>query len=252
MDVGDRLKRARVEQGLYVPELTYRTHIRASLIEDIERNDFSNCGGDVYARGHVRALATALGLDPLPLLQDMGIDEHAALGEISEPTDRDSLSIWELDKRSWSPSGGRARWLLSVLAIVMVGVLIWQARARETAVVLDNAVDVTSPSASASATPSAAASGNASPTETATATTPAGALALQVHCSATSWVRVRNTTGTLFEGNMYRGETKVFSSQTDVTLRIGNAAGVSLVVDGVPYANLGASGQVYDHTFAVG
>lgn len=251
MDVGERLKQARVEQGFYIPELVYRTHIRASLIEDIERNDFSNCGGDVYARGHVRALATALGLDPQPLLQAMGTEEPALVAEAGVPAEPEPLSIWELDKRSFSVSERGTRWVLAVLAVAIVGGLIWQAKARDTAAVLDNAVASTSPSASASPTPTPTPSAS-SPTPSATASSAVGTLDLQLSCTATAWVRVTNADGRLFEGTMHAGDTKTLTSRSDVTVRIGNAAGVTLVVGGQRYANLGAPGQVYDHTFAVG
>ena len=39
------------------------------MIESIEVDDFAPCGGDFYARGHLRTLARVLGQDPAPLLQ---------------------------------------------------------------------------------------------------------------------------------------------------------------------------------------
>ena len=39
------------------------------MIEAIEVDDFSACGGDFYARGHLRTLARVLGLDVAPLLE---------------------------------------------------------------------------------------------------------------------------------------------------------------------------------------
>ena len=59
---------ARVRLGLTVDELADRTRIRPYVIESIEVDDFSPCGGDFYARGHLRMLARVLGLDPDELL----------------------------------------------------------------------------------------------------------------------------------------------------------------------------------------
>jgi cytoskeletal protein RodZ len=39
------------------------------VIEALEVDDFSACGGDFYARGHLRTLARVLGLDVAPLLE---------------------------------------------------------------------------------------------------------------------------------------------------------------------------------------
>jgi cytoskeletal protein RodZ len=38
--------------------------MRASIIEAMEADDFSLCGGAVYARGQLRMMAPVIGLDP--------------------------------------------------------------------------------------------------------------------------------------------------------------------------------------------
>src|SRR5580700_2313908 len=40
--------------GLTVGELSQRTRIRENIIEGIEQDDYMACGGDFYARGHIR------------------------------------------------------------------------------------------------------------------------------------------------------------------------------------------------------
>jgi cytoskeleton protein RodZ len=67
--LGAALACARTLLGVSIDELAERTRIRPHVIECLERNDASACGGDVYARGHVRMLARALGLDPEPLVE---------------------------------------------------------------------------------------------------------------------------------------------------------------------------------------
>ncbi|HYO39822.1 MAG TPA: helix-turn-helix domain-containing protein [Nocardioidaceae bacterium] len=67
--IGPELAAARRRVGLSVDELAERTRIRPHVIESIEVDDFLPCGGDFYARGHLRTLARVLGRDPAPLLQ---------------------------------------------------------------------------------------------------------------------------------------------------------------------------------------
>jgi hypothetical protein len=67
--IGPDLAAARTRVGLSVDELAERTRIRPHVIESIEVDDFAPCGGDFYARGHLRTLARVLGRDPAPLLQ---------------------------------------------------------------------------------------------------------------------------------------------------------------------------------------
>jgi cytoskeletal protein RodZ len=45
--------------------------IRTKLIHDIEDDDFRSCGAPVYARGHVRAIARTVGIDPSSVLDEM-------------------------------------------------------------------------------------------------------------------------------------------------------------------------------------
>ncbi len=67
--IGPPFAAARQRLGLTVDQLADRTRIRPHVIEAIEVDDFSACGGDFYARGHLRTLARVLGLDATPLLE---------------------------------------------------------------------------------------------------------------------------------------------------------------------------------------
>ncbi|GAB7005950.1 hypothetical protein JCM18899A_34230 [Nocardioides sp. AN3] len=66
--IGPELAAARTRIGLSVDQLADRTRIRPHVIEAIEVDDFGPCGGDFYARGHLRTLARVLGVDVAPLL----------------------------------------------------------------------------------------------------------------------------------------------------------------------------------------
>jgi cytoskeletal protein RodZ len=66
--IGPELAAARTRVGLTVDELADRTRIRPHVIESIEVDDFTPCGGDFYARGHIRTLARVLGKDAEPML----------------------------------------------------------------------------------------------------------------------------------------------------------------------------------------
>jgi cytoskeletal protein RodZ len=64
MSVGDALSAGRRQAGLTITQVSQRTCIRETIVRGIERGDYSACGGDFYARGHVRSIAKAVGLDP--------------------------------------------------------------------------------------------------------------------------------------------------------------------------------------------
>ena len=68
MSIGEALARARRDAGLNVAEISIRTGIGQSVIDDIERDDYSSCGGEPGARGTIVAIARALHVDSGPLV----------------------------------------------------------------------------------------------------------------------------------------------------------------------------------------
>jgi hypothetical protein len=70
VSIGEALTAARRQAGLTITQVSQRTRIRETIVRGIERDDFSACGGDFYARGHIRAIARAAGADPEPLIRE--------------------------------------------------------------------------------------------------------------------------------------------------------------------------------------
>ena len=70
MSIGEALAEARHRAGLTVTQVSQQTRIRETIIRDIESDDYSACGGDFYARGHIRSIARVVGTDPAPLIRE--------------------------------------------------------------------------------------------------------------------------------------------------------------------------------------
>jgi hypothetical protein len=68
--IGEALAQARHQAGLTLAEVSQQTRIRETIIRKIEEDDFAECGGDFYARGHIRAIAKVVGADAEPLIQE--------------------------------------------------------------------------------------------------------------------------------------------------------------------------------------
>jgi len=96
--IGGALAEARTEAGLTVAQVSERTRIRETIIRGIEHDDYSACGGDYYARGHIRAIARAVGTDPAPLIEEYDA-VHMPPPEPVEPADIDDGPGWRLP--SW-------------------------------------------------------------------------------------------------------------------------------------------------------
>jgi hypothetical protein len=99
MTIGETLSEARGHTGLTVTQVSERTRIRETIIRDIERDDFASCGGDFYARGHIRAIAQVVGTDSSPLIDAYDHAHGWALGEgildADMPTEADTPGTQE-------------------------------------------------------------------------------------------------------------------------------------------------------------
>lgn len=119
--IGPALAAARTRLRLSVDQLAERTRIRPHVIESIEVDDFAPCGGDFYARGHLRTLSRILGVDAAPLLRSY--DEHYADAPI------DARRVFQAELATvagGSIRGTRGGLNWSVLvAAVMAAVLVW-------------------------------------------------------------------------------------------------------------------------------
>lgn len=118
--VGNLVREARERAGLTVDELAERTTIRPHVLEGIEADDFTACGGDFYARGHLRTLARFLALNPGDLVA--AYDEHYARAPISARRVFEAELATSLGTGVRARSGG-PRWSLiaaAVLALLMV------------------------------------------------------------------------------------------------------------------------------------
>ena len=87
MSIGAILTQARGDAGLSVAQVSERTRVRETIIRGIERDDYSACGGDFYARGHIRSIARVVGTDPAPLIEEY----DATLGAPEEITAAEAL-----------------------------------------------------------------------------------------------------------------------------------------------------------------
>src|SRR6185312_82753 len=111
MSVGSELSAAREAAGLSLEQVAERTRIRRTVIDRIEHDDFGLCGGDVYARGHVRTLAKVAGIDPQPL-----VDEYDRLHQPEPPS---ASEVFEAETHVTRERGG-PNWTAAMAAAVVL------------------------------------------------------------------------------------------------------------------------------------
>lgn len=67
-ELGQLLKKARLEQGITLEQLQETTKIRKRYLEAIEEGDYKSLPGNFYVRAFIKSYAEAVGLDPSEVL----------------------------------------------------------------------------------------------------------------------------------------------------------------------------------------
>ena len=221
MSIGDALADARRQAGLTVTQVADRTRIRETIIRGIEQDDFSACGGDFYARGHIRSIASVVGIDPVPLIREYdeahGAPEAMRAADVFEPSK--PLRIKERRSLNWSVA-----MILALLVIVGYGAyhLVSSSSSSHGKA---TAAALAAPTRHPTPKPS-----SPSPTPTRTSNDVIIKLTAVEDC----WVFLTSDQGnnTIYSGVVSAGSTQTWKETKAVSLRLGNPAGVVLTVNG--------------------
>jgi cytoskeletal protein RodZ len=259
MSIGAELANARRQAGLTIAQVSQRTRIRPVIIEGIERDDFSLCGGDFYARGHIRAIARAAGIDPEPLVLEYD-EAREAVTQETMPVGRGRSGQLTpapgmvTSGRGTPPGRGilppprppsRAPWALALLVLVGViaSVIIYRIASSHhpNTPPAAGGTPAASPAIAtpgAITTPSASASPAATPTPSATPTT--GLVISLAALTEPCWAQLTTSDGTtIYMGIVAAGSTMTWTENQPVTLRLGNPGSVTLTVNGRTETGLG-------------
>jgi cytoskeletal protein RodZ len=242
MTLGSLITQARKSAGLSIDDLSESTNIRGALLREIESNNFVNCGGETYARGHLRNIATKLGVDPQEFLTAFEDEQMHVDRSMKDLLVENSVmkKPEEARKVSWKVLA-----TISVASLFVVG--LGQIIISNTA-----SVDIPEPIASVSATPSESSEPTPTSSEQATVSTGTGVELIITAARAKSWLFVSDASGrTLFSGQIARGTSKTFSTDVALNVKVGNAGGVDLTVNGKNIESIGADGEVVSVSYGV-
>jgi cytoskeletal protein RodZ len=215
MSLGSLIAKARKDAGLSLEDLAAKTNIRINVLSEIEKDDFSHCGGETYARGHVRNIENSVMRQPE-----------------------------EARKVSW-----KVLVMISVVSLFVIGI----AQVIISNTTSTDLVSAT-PSASAtpSSTQTQSESPEAEPSTQSTFSTGIGVEVVIDAARAKSWLFVSDADGrTLFSGQISRGSAKTFSSDSQLNFKVGNAGGVDLKVNGKKVPSIGVDGEVVSVSYGV-
>jgi cytoskeleton protein RodZ len=241
MSLGSMITKARKDAGLSIDDLSAATNIRGPLLKQMESDNFTQCGGETYARGHLRNMATKLNVDPQLFLtafedEQMHVDRSMQDLLVENSVMREP---GESRKVSW-----KVLVVISISTLFIAGfaqILISNNSTPDIPVALE---EITEPSTSAEPT--------TQPTDEPAVSTGEGVEVIIEATRAKSWLFVSDSTGrTLFSGQLSQGASKTFTTSKQLNLKVGNAGGVDLSVNGKKVDPLGTDGQVVSVSYGV-
>jgi cytoskeletal protein RodZ len=217
--IGDVLAQGRHQAGLTVTQVSQRTCIRETIIRGIERGDFSGCGGDFYARGHIRSIAGVVGVEPAPLIEEydatMGAPQAISAADVFQPVT--PIKLKERRRPNWTAA-------MALALVLIAGIFAYQHFAGRPSTAARQDARVQNPSTASK--PKV----NTSPAAVQHAPRH---MHISLRATRDCWVQLTNTRGaTLFSGMVYAGNSMNWTERHPVTMVLGNPSGVRLLVNG--------------------
>jgi cytoskeletal protein RodZ len=244
LSIGDTLAEARRQAGLTITQVSQQTRIRETIIRGIERGDFSACGGDFYARGHIRSIAKVTGIDPDALIMEYdaahGAPHAIRAAEVFEPST--PIKIKERRPLNWSAA-------MIVALAVIVGYVIFHvvSTGSHTPITPAAALHPTTAPAHPHPSPSPSTTPAASPAP------PRELVIKLVVKSEPCWVEFTSLSGVyLTQVTLPSGATKTWTFKHAVHMQLGNPGAVVLTVNGKDRGSPGTAGNPITLSFRPG
>jgi len=248
MTLGSTIRDAREAARLSLESLSESTSIRIGLLTELENNNFSHCGGDTYARGHLRNIAKRIGLNPQILL-DLYDEQHS--------TEKRAMQDLLVENNIMQVPREKKTISWKVPALVSVTILFVIASVQ---IVTSNQDSSPTPASSVSASKSA--EPTPAPTESSTPTPPptqspapaviskGGPVELTLVASrGNSYIHIVVDGSQAEKGSMFQGETKTFKGKKVISIYLSNPAGLDLTLNGKQLAPLGGQNEEVRRTF---
>ena len=255
---GDTLRQAREDLGASLDDAERETHVHRRYLEALEREEPNALPAAVYTRGFIRTYSQYLGLNPDSMLDLFGHQRGSA----------ESPQVRPIPAQVNAPRPISMRPVVALGGLVLVGLLatyLWtqynsflesigqveQMPTSRTAPGAASPTPVGRPAAPIlSSSPSPEAVPAPSPPVISVAPSPVASpsrgLVVQAQVVERTWLEVVVDGQPALAETVQPGFSRSFTAEQQVRMRVGNAAGVQVAVNGVTQGPLGARGQAVD------
>jgi cytoskeletal protein RodZ len=255
--IGETLRQERLRRNLELDQISRETKISRRMLEAIEAGQFDRLPGGVFTKSFVRQYARILGLDEEEMVAELCL-ALAPEPEMPIPPPKPAAPKIRLElEEEWATGPAESRlerisWLpaLALVVVVMLAcsaVYTWwqrsrQAAPRETAMVHRT---VAMPAPGPAAAPAPRPAGRPQPAPPAPApVNPNAAVRLMLTAEEATWIRVTSDGKYVFSGVLPANQSRAIEATASINLRLGNAGGVGITLNGKPLGPVGPKGLV--------
>jgi cytoskeleton protein RodZ len=229
MTLGRTLRDAREASRMSIEALSELTNIRIGLLSQMEADSFKNCGGDTYARGHLRNIAIRIGINP-QILIDLYNEEHAAESQRIQDSLIDN-NVMQVPRES-----KRLSWKIPILGSLAILAVIGLAQ-----IIISNQSTTSTPK------PGSSASASHAPTAP---TVVQGAVSLVISASrGDSFIDIIVDGTDVEKGRILEGETKTYKGTSVISIYFSNPAALDVTLNGNVLPPLGGQNEEVRRTF---
>jgi cytoskeletal protein RodZ len=221
---GEILKKRREDLGRDIKEIADLLKIRTDYLKAIEEDAFEKLPAPVYTNGYIRCYARYLGVDADPVVEyyasKLATPPHSTIIPVAFFRKKNSKTIY-------------AVFVLLIIAAVLLFVNYPRLMPPDKSV----GVPVTTHPAEAARTVTPAVPGKGGEVVPSTHR-------LHLYASEKSWVRLKFDNGKVEEVLLNPGEARDWRFSGRISLKMGNAGGLQITLDGVSLGSAGGRGQV--------
>jgi transcriptional regulator with XRE-family HTH domain len=260
LSVGETLKRKRLEQGIDLDTVAAQTKISAKFLEAIESDDRKSLPSSFFYRSFVEQYARFLSLNTQEIDVAVGralsADEPLPLPGFKSVLARNVPQITSAQRFYTRRSYKSAASMVVLILVACSGIYVWWHDAR-LSVRLQGMIDHVRGFASARPviakrdkpvppSKSAPVPKPAQPAETpdVAAATSAYKVMLELMAHEATWLSISSDGKPVFSGILEVNQSKTVGGRESARLRVGNAAGIEVRLNGKLLGPLGARGQV--------
>lgn len=224
--VGEKLRDARLAQGLELSDIAARTRVPLRHLQAIETSDYSGLPSPTYAVGFVKAYARAVGADEVALAKALRAETSSMFAA------REAYESYDPEDPVREPSSGLA-WAGAVIAVLLlIAVGLWYGTDLFRGGGEPEPVPTEAPAPAPAAEPSPVAA-------------PASDGQVTLTATEAVWVRVYDASGQrLFEKEMAAGERYDVPRDADgPMINLGRPEAIRVTINGSDVAPLGPAGR---------